>query len=232
MNNEYNYNYEYGNSKANTISGLTKVFGFMFLGLALTAGISYVFAYLFASGGMSPETYELLLVSSSIGILVVSVLTQVFSLREKTTASLISFLVYILLWGILLSTIIIVYDFKSIGLAFLCTAGGFGGMAAYGYFAKEKATRFGIIGSGLLIGALLISLVNWLIGSPTLYWIISYAILIAMLMITAFDVSRAKLVSDSGQMTTSLAIYFAFQLFVDFIYIFVRIIALIGRSRR
>ena len=52
-----------------------------------------------------------------------------------------------------------------------------------------------------------------------------------MLGITAYDINRAKLMSESGYMTEGLAIYMALQLYTDFIYIFIRLIVIIGRNR-
>ena len=52
-----------------------------------------------------------------------------------------------------------------------------------------------------------------------------------MLALTAWDVNRAKSFSDNGMLTGNLAIYMALELYTDFIYIFIRLLAIIGRNR-
>ena len=88
-----------------------------------------------------------------------------------------------------------------------------------------------MFGVGALFGILTLSLVNIFLQSEAIYYLISYIGLAAMLGITAYDINRAKLMSESGYMTEGLAIYMALQLYTDFIYIFIRLIVIIGRNR-
>jgi FtsH-binding integral membrane protein len=52
-----------------------------------------------------------------------------------------------------------------------------------------------------------------------------------ILLITAVDVYRIKQTSELGMMSENLAIFFAFQIYYDFIYIFIRILAFIASRR-
>ena len=52
-----------------------------------------------------------------------------------------------------------------------------------------------------------------------------------MLAISAFDVNRIKQMANSGYMNEGIAIYMALQLYTDFIYIFLRLVILLGRNR-
>ena len=68
--------------------------------------------------------------------------------------------------------------------------------------------------------------------SEGIYYLISYIGLAAMLALTAYDINRAKQLSDAGLMTQGLAIYMALQLYTDFIYIFMRLVVIMSRNRR
>ena len=68
-----------------------------------------------------------------------------------------------------------------------------------------------------------------------IYWVISYGMFAAMLLITIFDINRVKRIADSGEQSNKTAVLCAFNLYVDFIYIFIRILSIVvriyGRSR-
>lgn len=231
--NEYNYNNSFSSSSSVTSSkGLAKVFGFMFLGLLVTAGISYGVLFLLSKGIVTPENYLTSLIISSIAIIVMSFVVHFNALRDNKTAAIVCYFIYTVLWGILLSILMIAYEIITLGLAFLCTSGTFGVMALYAYFTKRETYTLGMFGTGLLFGVITLSLVNIFLQSDTLAWVITYASLFAMYLITIYDVKRAKFMADTGNMTTGLAIYFALNLYVDFIYIFIRLVAIIGNSRR
>ena len=88
-----------------------------------------------------------------------------------------------------------------------------------------------MFGIGALFGILTLSLVNIFLNSEPLYYLISYIGLAAMLAITAFDVNRIKQMANSGYMSEGIAIYMALQLYTDFIYIFLRLVVILGRNR-
>lgn len=227
MENNYTQSYD----KTNSYS-LTKVFGYMFLGLLLTAGVAFGLFYLLLNSTLSVEAYYGLTIVSSIGILAISILTHVFLLRNNAKGGLITYVIYSLMMGILLSSIFLVYNLQIIGYTFICTAGAFGAMALYGVITKRNTASIGMFGVGILFGVLLISLVNIFLRSEALYWIITYAGLFAIMAITIWDVNRAKNLADNNMLTKAGAIYFALQLYTDFIYIFLRLLAIIGKNRK
>ena len=226
----YNYNNYVDENKATY--PLTKVFGYMFLGLGLTAAIAFGLFFLLASANISPEVYIGMLAISSIGIIVMSIVTQLVLVRGNAKGGLISYIIYTVLMGVMLSSLFIGFDMSIIGYAFLCAAGSFGAMALYGIITKRETSSLGMIGVGLLFGVLTLTLVNFLLRSEPLYWIITYVGLIAMLMITAWDVNRAKRLSENGMLNQASAIFFALQIYTDFVYIFIRIVEIIARAKR
>ena len=85
---------------------------------------------------------------------------------------------------------------------------------------------------GLLIGSIFLSLINWFIGSDQLGWIVTFASFGAIMLITAFDVWRIRRISESGQASKNLALYCAFNIYIDFIYMFMRIAMILSRVSR
>ena len=124
------------------------------------------------------------------------------------------------------------YSITFLGYMFICAAGSFGVMALYGLLTKRSTISLGMFGVGALFGILTLSLVNIFLRSEALYYLISYIGLAAMLAITAYDIQRAKQLANSGYMSEGLAIYMALQLYTDFIYIFIRLVSILGRNRR
>ena len=57
-----------------------------------------------------------------------------------------------------------------------------------------------------------------------IYWIVSFALFAAMMFITIFDIWNIKKICEKGEMSTNLELYCAFTLYVDFIYILIRVL--------
>lgn len=87
----------------------------------------------------------------------------------------------------------------------------------------------------MIIGIFFIAIFNiiWMLLFPAtfefIYWIISYGMFAAMLLITIFDINRVKRIADSGEQSSRTAVLCAFNLYVDFIYIFIRILSIVVR---
>ena len=64
------------------------------------------------------------------------------------------------------------------------------------------------------------------------YLVFSLVSLLAMLFITAFDFYRVKKIASKGEQSNDLALYCAFNLYVDFIYILIRILSILARSKK
>lgn len=219
--------------------GVVKVFGWLFYGLLLTfvtAGTTFLLA---RNGVISADTYVGLLIASSIIYIIFSfVAIFAMSLTKSKTVSIVIYSIYSLVLGIVLSSLFITCDVGNIFLALGVTSLVFGGMSLYGYFTKRDLTSFGSILTMILIGALFMSLINvilyFALGAATytmLDIILSYVILGVIIGYVAFDVQRIKRAAESGQLANSMPIYLAFNLYTDFIYIFIRILSIIESNK-
>lgn len=220
-----------------TKTGLAKVFLLMFLGLLVTAIIATGLPYILVAMGFSPTgtivTYLGLLIASMVSLLVLTFVARFVCIKKEKGGTLV-FILYSVAMGVLMSTFVISYDIALIGYAFLCAAGSFGIMALYGIISKGSMKVMGYIGFGLLGATLLMGLMYLILSLfgiyyDAIYWLICIFGIVAMLAFTAFDVNNAKRAAESGSLTNNLAAYFALQLYTDFIYLFIRILALLSR---
>ena len=224
---------------------LTRIFMYMFVGLLITAGISVglglLFRNIFAGADIDAMNnaaiaYLVILIVSGLSVLVLSILLNVFLYKGKSLW--VPSILYVVSMGVLLSAFTIFVDWGVLGLAFGITAGAFGLMALIAFLSKGNLSGLAIAGLGLLIGAMLLSIVNVILyfatggAWSTLYIVISFILLAAMMLITIFDMWRIKKICEKGEMSTNLELYCAFTLYVDFVYILIRIIYIILLSKR
>ena len=145
--------------------------------------------------------------------------------KLPSTVALGMFFVYSLLNGVSLSLIFIAYDIGTIFQAFLTTSAVFGVLAFVGYKTDVDVTKYRNILFILLIGGIIASLVNVLIGNSTIDIIINWVMLVVFFGILIYDMKNLKDMQASGEYTDdNLAVYFALQLYLDFINIFLRIL--------
>ena len=213
---------------------ISKVFGWMFIGLLLTAGVSfYVSTNLEIVTAL--VTNRLLFFGLLIGELVlVAVLSaRITRLRYGTALGL--FLGYAALNGVTLSIILLAYTGNSIGTAFGITAITFGIMCIYGYFTKADLTQFRTILFMGLIGIIVLSVVNIFLRSSGVEWFISILSLVVFLGLTAYDMQKLKAYyfGTEGDMALrgNLGIIGALALYLDFINLFLTTLRLFGRRR-
>ncbi|WP_118953459.1 Bax inhibitor-1/YccA family protein [Taibaiella helva] len=212
-------------------SYMTKVYGWMFLGLSITA----VIAMLVAS---SPAAISLFYGTP---LFIVLILAQLFlvgflALRvqhmSSATATAI-FIGYAVLTGITFSALLLRYTTGSLVSVFGITAGTFGIMTAVGYFTKQDLTSFGRIMLMGLIGIILASIVNFFLKSEALYWIISYVGVAVFVGLIAYDTQKIKayaLLSNEEDRKKG-AILGALALYLDFVNLFIFLLRLFGGRR-
>lgn len=222
----------YDSSNSASLS-MVKVFAWMFLGLLVTGVVAFFLPVVLVQTN-SAGLYTGLLIGSSILCLVLCFAIQLTSLGSKSgKTSAVLFMIYAAAMGTMLSSVVLSFasDLQVISYAFLTTAGCFGVMALYGLISKRNLSSLGMIGIMLLLGSLILTVINLIARVEGIYWIVSYVTLGAMLLITAFDLNRMKHAANAGKFNTGIAVYFAFNLYIDFIYIFIRVLAIVASSR-
>ena len=233
---------------------LTKVFGMMFICLLITtvvaAGFGYGFQYLLNTTAVDGVYNEKLLMGLfvTLGISIVALLVMSFVLPITFARGrhniFVPLMIYVVLMGIMLSTFTFIFDWVILVESFGITSVIFGVMALLGYISKGRLAGIGTILIGLLIGAVGLSLVNWmmiLFGQVSetnirLSWIVSLLIFAFLMLVTLYDVNRIKKIAEAGAGNdNNLTYYCAYILYSDFIAILIRVIyyvAMISGRRR
>ena len=224
---------------------LSKVFGMMFLCLLITtvvaAGLGYGAQY-FLNQAITADNTELAtniiyglvgtLIVSAIALLIMSFVLPITFMRGRHNI-LVPLMIYVVLMGVLLSSFTFLFDWVILVEAFGITTLIFGVMAFLGYISKGRLAGIGFILLGLLIGALALSLVNYLMimfggikeQNVTISWVVSLLIFGFLMLITLYDVNRIKRIAENGMgANNNLVYYCAYILFSDFIAILIRVI--------
>ena len=218
---------------------IIKVFGWMFIGLLVTAGVAYG---LFRTGlfalFLNPIVL-LVLAIAEIG-LVIYLSASVSKNSISASGAKIGFIIYAIINGITFSALFLAYSIGLIYQAFLITGLTFGAMAIYGKTTKKDLTKFGSYLLMGLIGIILVSIVNAIMSlfgaySTALDIVLSYLTIFIFLGLTAFDVQKIKDYYYASQgdetLASNLSIMGALTLYLDFINILLKVLRLLARNR-
>ena len=142
----------------------SKVFMWMFIGLAITFGIGY---YVSVNPNMLFNVfgsyYWLLIIAE---LVVVIWLSARIRKMKPMTAKLL-FCAYSFLTGLTFSSIFVIYEISSIIYVFGITAILFLIFALIGYFTKIDLTKIGVYLFMALLGVIICSIINIFVGSET-----------------------------------------------------------------
>jgi FtsH-binding integral membrane protein len=221
-------------SGAATVEGafIAKVYRWMALGLALTAGVAWAVA-------SSQAALELIVLNRWIfyGLmiaefgLVIALSAAVNRLSAPAAGAL--FLLYSALNGATLSVVLIIYTSSSVASAFLVTAGTFAAMSAYGTLTKRDLTSWSSFLMMGLLGVVIASVVNIFLRSAMMEFVLSCAAVLVFTGLTAYDTQKLRAYARAGGAAVAAApISGALSLYLDFINLFLAILRLFGDRRR
>jgi uncharacterized protein len=211
---------------------LSKVYGWMFLGLLITAATALGVA-------SSPLLIETLILNRILfWILLLAQLGLVFYLSARvekmapaTAAGL--FMLYSALVGVSTSVILLIYTGASIVSTFVITAGMFGALAVFGTMTKRNLAGVGQFMFMGLIGLILAMIVGMFWQSGALQFVISVVGVLVFTGLTAWDAQRLKqmAVSLPDGRVGSYAVVGALSLYLDFINLFFFLLRFMGGRR-
>ncbi len=221
----------YGSSEAGLSRHLTRTYALMSGGLLLSFLAAFL-TYWFLPGLIfSFKLSIILLVAEVLTVILFSVMLN----RAPYLVVAAMFMFYSVLSGVSLSYIFVLYDMGRMFLCFAAAAISFAIMALIGHSTKRDLGAFGRLFFAGLVGLILLTIVSLFIGSSVMEIVISCIGLVLFLGITAFDTQRMQAAYRAGgdnQMTKKYAVYFALQLYLDFINIFIYILRLLGATSR
>lgn len=208
---------------------LVGAFGWMFAGLLLTAGVSYLTATSTAITQAAVSLWLPLLIGQFVLVMVISAGIN----RLSPMASLAMFFIYAATMGLTIGVIVQLYTGSSVAIAFASSAAMFGAAAVYGRVTSRDLSGIGSIMVMALFGIIIASLLNLFFHSTGLSWLISIAGVAIFAVLTAWDVQRivngqlATLVKSAERATVLAALH----LYLDFVNLFLFMLRLFGDRR-
>lgn len=222
------------------------VFLYTFIALAITALVAATVGFVFSSA-ICPiddytvavdtnklQPYVILLVTSIILYIPLLIWIHIVAFRGRGRLD-IPFVIYAIVMGVLISAFTMFVPIHLIAISFGITCVIFGALSLIALTSKKDLSFLGLVALGIFFGAMLVAIFNlvWSLVFPNsfqmLYWVVSYGIFFAIMLITIVDVYRVKQIAQRGEHTTNIALFCAFNLYVDFIYIFLRVLIIVAR---
>ena len=228
INTTMTYNYE----EARRVS-VTKVYGEMTIGILVTAVVAVL-------GQITGAYYSFLMATGMVGLIGLCVvqiaLAVVLGMRVtkmKSATARVMFYVYAALMGFTLSSIFMVYDLGSIGVALGVTAAFFFALTMFGMTTKFNMLKAGPI---LMIGLIVLIISQIVLAFVQVDGMTKIVCAIGLILfagMTIYDAqsTRALLTEDEAQgpeMVKKISILCALNLYLDFVNMFLYILQLLG----
>ena len=206
----------------------TKIYGWMFIGLMISAITAYLVS---TNGNMVYNIYKTgtYLILSLVEIGVCFWLSAGIRKMQITTARIL-FCLYSFLTGLTFSAIFIAFRIDSIVAIFALTSLIFAIMSLIGKFTTMDLTKISTILFTGLIVIIIASFINIFIGSQTFDLGIAVLGIIIFMGYIAFDVQKIKYIAQTLE-EDKASIICAFELYLDFINIFIKLLSLFGKNR-
>ena len=205
---------------------LSKVFRWFGLGLFITFLVAYY---------VSTNINLLSFIFSGVGYIIIIILELVLAIwltaRIRKMASGTAkalYLGYSALTGVTLSSIFIVYEITSIIWIFLASALVFVIFSMLGKSDRFDLSHYGVYLFIALVGAIILEIINIFLMNNTLDIILCVFVLGIFVAYVAYDVQKIVRYYEE---TDNMAVIGAFDLYLDFINIFLRLLQLFGRER-
>ena len=218
---------------------ITRTYGWMFVGLLVTAFVSYNLAASEAFTNFILQNRGMFMITVLAEFGLVMALTAFFKRLSTTTATL-GFLAYSALNGVTLSVIFMAYAMGTISQVFFITAGMFGGLALFGTVTRKDLSGVGsFVGMGLW-GLILVGFANMFIKSESLNMGLGLAGVLIFSGLTAYHAQKIRAMAYQATSSGSLgsseadkgAIFGALMLYLNFINLFLSLLRLFGGRRR
>ena len=206
-----------------------------YLSIALGLGVSALFAY----GFMFAIPYIInfyfgIMMGVTIATLGIAIYFSAALRKMTSRTAWICYILYSALTGVSLSSLLLYYANSSVVAAFLTTAIVFVCMAVIGNTTHLDLSKYGSLFFVGLISLLIFSVVDMLF-LHTSGFVIAFVGIILFLGLVAYDMQMLRRYYEAGsydeEAAEKMMIFGAFQLYLDFINIFIRVLQIFGRKR-
>ena len=226
-------------AKNNFQNHLKNIFINMALAMGITAATAYAVYRSILHGGifyklMLNPLITILLTIAELGVTVVW-RANLFNTEKRTCETL--FYVYAFINGLTFGILPLIYSVGTLFTAFLYTMIFFICCAVIGYTTKMDLTRFGSILFAGLISILIGSLLSLIIPALRNSLALSYAGVLLFMVYTAYDIQKIKknyasIENSDIRLQENFAVYGAFELYLDFVNLFLDLLRIIDKGKR
>ena len=209
---------------------VSKSFIFMFVALLITAFAALTTTPKVAYGMMTGGSFWILFIAE---IAIVLISNKAISNNNVLLAGVL-YTIYSFLTGMTCSVLFLVYTASSITGVFVITAVMFGTMAVFGLVTHKDLTTVGSICFMGLWGIIIASIVNlFILKSGGFDLIVSIIGVLVFVGLTAYDTQKIKQMCaySTTENENAIAMFGAFQLYLDFINLFLKLLRILGRRK-
>ena len=234
---------EYTNSYS-TNNGLTfneylrKVFSTVAIGVGITAIISFGISHFFMDTILA--NYGGAFTTLALGCMIAEFAVAIFFAarlnKMSKSAAWVCYILYSVFTGISLSFVLYAYTETSVWVTFIVSCVMFATLSIIGNNTKTDLSKFsGIIVPGLL-AIVVVSILNVIFfKNDMIQWLVNDVGIALFLFLIAYDMQKLRDLYAIGfrdpEMGEKYMIYGAFQLYLDFINLFIRLLQIFGRSK-
>lgn len=210
---------------------VSMTFVWMMLGVAVSGIVAFIcynnFDFLWTIYSNPYLPFALLIVQLGIAIVFTAKL-----FKMKVTTVRILYFAYAALLGITLAAITFSFNIGSVVMAFVLSVGYFGALGVIGYTTKVNLMRLGpILITGLIV-LIIAEFIMMFMGMDINTLFIAGIGLAIFTGLTAYDTQKMKKMyiqfQNDEDMIQRLSVYNAFQLYLDFVNIFLYILRFVG----
>jgi FtsH-binding integral membrane protein len=204
----------------------------MFFGLIITSVVAFV----------SSTNAGLMEARLTPGVAIIAFIAQIgialamgfLIQRISAGVAALLFMAYAGIMGFTLSIVFLAFNLGTITLAFASAATLFAVMSVFAFTTKTDLSRFGNILMVGLIALIIVSVINWFIGSSLLAFLVSVVGVVIFLGLTAYDTQNIQRmamhpeIQANNELATKMGIFSAFQLYLNFIMLFIYLLQIFG----
>lgn len=205
----------------------SKVFLWLAVGLFVSFGVAF---YVSTNENLVYNIFDKYYIWIIILELVLAFVLSLCITKLSKAMTIVLYIGYSAVTGLTLSSVFLAYELSSIIMIFLMTSIIFALLSVYGYITKKDVSKIGPILFFGLIGIIIVTILNIFVFKSSSFDIwISIISIIIFLGFIVYDINLIKRkmydIDDD-----KLAVYGAFQLYLDFVNIFLDLLRLFGES--
>jgi FtsH-binding integral membrane protein len=222
-------------------SFLSKVYGWMTLALTITFIFAFATSFIIERNVVLANFIYKANFFLWIILFIMVIGFSAIAHRVNIAITSILFCIYSIFMGVFLGTFISLYTVPSVVVCILATVLLFGVVSLFGYVTKMDMSSWGGLVFTALSGLLIATLLNFALFfiapgfAEGLYWVLTYVGIAVFVVTLAYDTQMLRKLAYEGERTgmdmNKVALVGALNLYLDFINLFIRILALFGKRR-